>query len=212
MPDAAWAGWAAAACAVSLFAAAAWSAWTRPSDFWLFPRTRFLPAVSVLVSIQIIVVFPDPVTVRLVPPLLALAWIGYLGADAAQTRLRAADRNRRLWTILASLVLVAGTGALLTAEAAAWPPAVLTLAMVPVAIVAAHLATAASPVDVHVVEWPLRIAALILYFFSGTFAEVFGQGLLLALCYYGLAYAALRAGFALKEAVTARAGGTGALE
>jgi hypothetical protein len=203
--------WSGTAAAALLLVSLLWSIWSHPADFWLLPKLVFLPFLAALISTQMAVILEAPDTARLLPPLFALAWIGYLGSDAIQqSLLNMGAGGRRAW-ILVSLLLTLASGVLLADDSIPWPPADLTLVLVPVALIAVHLATSASPVDTHVAEWPLRLVAVLFYFSSGTFQVQFGQGLLLTFCVYGLAYAALRAGFALKHELTVRVG-TGAME
>jgi hypothetical protein len=192
-------GWVSLACSAALFAAVGWSAITRPPEFPFTPRANFLPIMAALIATQSIAILPDDATARLLPPLIALAWIGYWGADWAQDWLLAAERGRRLAMSTASFALTLGTAAILAADSFPWPPEHISVALVPAVIVAVHLATSASPIHAPWIEWLLRVPALIFYFASGSFIEQFGQGLFLTLSSYGLTCALLHASLAMKQ-------------
>ena len=77
-------------------------------------------------------------------------------------------------------------------------PPLWALLLIPSAIVAGHLAAAPSPVDVHVLEWPLRIVALVLYFAVGFVGDdLFWLRVMAAVATYGLLYTGARVAAAL---------------
>ena len=212
LPEGEVSGWASLACAAALCAAVGWSAITRPPEFLFSTRANFLPVMAALIATQSIAILQDDATVRLLPPLIALAWIGYWGADSAQDWLLGAERGRRVAVVTASFALTLGTAAILATDSFPWPPELIVVALVPVAIIAAHLATSAGSIHAPWIEWLLRVPALIFYFASGSFIEQFGQGLFLTLSSYGLACALLHVSLALRQEWPAPADRRAAIE
>ena len=154
---------------------------------------QFLPVVAAVVGALILALGTADEALKLSAPLLAMCWLGSRTYAAVQARPLA-------WPRLAWLAILAGSLAFLCL--AAWlefrgvaqgAPPQWALLLVPSAIVAGHLASSPSPVDVHVLEWPLRMVALILYFaldFAGD--NSFWLRVMAGASAYGLLYTAAR--------------------
>lgn len=162
-------------------------------------RTRlFLPIVAGVVGGTILASAPGQEAVKLAPPILVLAWLGSRGYSAMQLRFAAMARTGELKAIAASLlcVVVAGGLTIRMGLGGATPPWAMLL--VPSAIVGGHLATAGSAVDVHYLEWPLRVVGAIVYFATGYLGE---ESFWLRLTAATSAYALLYVGTLLLSAI-----------
>jgi len=175
------------------------------------PGPPFLPLVALASGIGSIVATQSAGANAMVPLPTAciLAWLEF---EPIQLRLLTLSRRARLGVQAAALVacIAVPVAALL----AAWPPGAFLLLCGPGAVLAAYLAGAggAGPGAVWS-EWPVRVAAIVLYTVAkyeiGT-----GGALLLAVQLYGLGCAAARLGAAMWEEARAPAewGGGGEKE
>jgi hypothetical protein len=203
--------WPAAALSIVLSAILGWnilrSGWISPE--WGEPNNRprvFLPAVAAICGTAGAIQLTPAGAALLGFPLLLAAWSGSYYYGALRQSVAALAVRRRMALVLAAavLLLLAATALGVTSDLEVRPAFVL--ALLPVAIIGAHLAGAFSYVDVHNFEWPLRFLLAIAYFAARSFwpdnflAIVFT----VAGC-YGVAYALLRLVMVFKdEAAAAR--------
>jgi hypothetical protein len=202
------ASWPYAALAIALTLALGWqvlrSGWINPE--WAEPSNRprvFLPAVAGIAGLLGAMQLVPAAAAMLGLPLLLAAWSGsYLFAPCRDLPAALPPPRRIAFALGGLLALLAGAAALgLTYQLELRPT--LVLALVPCTLLAAHLATAFSDVDVHHYEWPLRFLLAVLYFA----ASFFWQGGFLAVAFsvvacYGLLYALLRTLFVLRDELT----------
>lgn len=202
--------WPAAALAAALTAALGWkvlrSGWIAPE--WLEPSNRprvFLPTVAGLAGLVGALQLPPAGAAALGLPLLLAAWAGSFFYAPLREAVGALPRQRRVALVLGALLALAAAAAAVALTMGQAPRPAIVFALVPAAVVAAHLATAWSDVDSHILEWPLR-AVLVIFYFT---ARLMSAGSLPAILFtvtacYGLGYAFIRAGFVLKDEAAAR--------
>jgi hypothetical protein len=177
--------------ALALAFATARLSWIDP-DWEVSTRLRvFQPIVAAGTSGILLFNVPPAMAIQLSVPLAAMCWLGSRAYAPVRMQLQSLPRATRLAARWAALVLsVAAFIPVAVGAPEAWPAA-LTLA--PVAMIAAHLATADARIDIHLLEWPLRIVGLCAYWFSD---DLFGHGeadgLLFGVAVYGLLYAVVR--------------------
>ena len=202
--------WPAAALSAAFAAALAWkvlrSGWISPE--WAEPSNRprvFLPTAAALAGLAGAAQLTPAAAAAIGLPLLLAAWTGSLFYAPLHEAVGASPRPRRVALAIGALLTLAAAAAALgfTLGEAVRPP--IVFALVPCAIVAAHLATAWSDVDAHIFEWPLRAVLIILYWT----APALSAGGFLAIVFtlvacYGLGYALIRVGFVLEDEAGAR--------
>jgi hypothetical protein len=154
-----------------------------------FSGTGFLPGVAAICVLLLPLAVPRQSFLKTLVPLAILCLLGYWSFGEVQLSL--VRRGARLAAMGAAAILCMVAGFLAVRGVPNWPPQPWVLVLAPVAIIASHLATSASMV--HLWEWPLRICAAFVYFFSGAFQiDAFGFGLVLAIYAYGLVYSFLK--------------------
>jgi hypothetical protein len=193
--------WAGAAWAASGPLLQPWMARTSLYDESSRPRV-FMPAVAGVASFFLVIGLPTLPGWELAAPLAAMCLLGAKWHDAVRERLLALGPAMRLRLLGGALLLCVAASAATVLAMLGWPAWRALPVVVPVAIVAAHLATSAAEADPHGAEWPLRGVLALLYFstnsaWPGGFAE---GGLILAAA-YGLGYALIRLIAALREAL-----------
>ena len=198
LPNGGW--WVTLSLTASLAVAAAGlrRGWIEPAWAVSVRARLFLPVVAAIVGAMILATGSPDEAVKLFPPLLAMCWLGSRAFAAMQVRSQAWPRPAWLAVLAASLVgICLAAGAVFEAASGGFAP-LWALLLVPTAIVAGHLAAAASPTDVHYLEWPLRAVAVLLYFATGWVGDdLFWPRLTTAVSAYGLLYAGARVGAAL---------------
>lgn len=179
--------------------------WVEP-EWAVSNRARlFLPIVAGIVGATALAMAPAADAVKLVPPLLALCWFGSRGYAAMQLRLQALPRTAWLALLGASLACICLAAWPLLRIAAGEHPPLWLLLVIPSAIVTGHCTATPSPVDIHVLEWPLRLVALVVYFATGMLDDdPFWLRLLAAVATYGLLYSGIRVGAAILTEVGRR--------
>jgi hypothetical protein len=201
--------WPAAALSIVLTAILGWkvlrSGWISPE--WGEPNNRprvFLPVVAGICGTAGAIQLSPAGAALLGFPLLLAAWSGSHYYGPLRQSVAALPPRRRTALVLAAaaLLLLAATALAVTSDQDVRPAFVL--ALVPVAIVGAHLAGAFSDVDVHNFEWPLRFLLAAAY----VAARSFWPGGFLAIVFaiagcYGLAYALLRLSMVIKDEAAA---------
>lgn len=155
-------------------------------------RTRlFLPVVAAVLGATTLAQGSADEALKLFAPLLALCWLGSRVYAAMQVRSLAWPRTAWLAVLAASLFCIFLAGGVVFRAALGGSTPLWALLLVPSAIVGGHLAAAASPVEVHYLEWPLRMVALIVYFVTGFLGDdLFWLRLMVAISAYALLYAA----------------------
>jgi hypothetical protein len=164
--------------------------WVEP-EWEMNERVRlFLPVVAGVLGGTMLAQGSPAAAIKLAGPLVALSYLGSRLHSGAQMRALAWPRAGWLALLAGSLVclLLAGGLVFRAALGEATPMAALLLA--PSAIVAGHFAAAASTAEVHYLEWPLRMVAVVIYFLTGTLDDSFWPRLTVAISAYGLLYAA----------------------
>ena len=188
LPDWPGVGWAFALASFVLLAGAHWLGPTSgPFDFYP-SKQAYMPAMAFVVSLAMPVALPMPVVAGLIVPLGVMCWLAYWGADSVRALLLPDARRRELTAMLAAALLLLGYGFLLWFVDSDWPPDAYMLVLVPVIIVAAHLAMSASMVETPWLEWPIRTVAILFYFFVSALFWGAGQSFILTLCVYAFAY------------------------
>lgn len=174
--------------------------WTEPEWMGLPTGARlFLPGVAAAASLFGLAAMAPWRAAALVLPLAILSWAGSYGFRPFETWLLDAPRRLRVQAAGAGLALVLAALSAMVTAVGGWPPPAVLLAAIPVAIVAAHLLTAAGTIDVHIVEWPLR-GLLVLGFILGRQhlpVPFFEAGFVL-IALYGLGYALVRTAAVLR--------------
>jgi hypothetical protein len=201
--------WPAAALSIVLTVILGWkvlrTGWISPD--WGEPNNRprvFLPVVAGICGAAGAIQLSPAGAALLGFPLLLAAWSGsYYGALRQSGAALPPRRRMALVLAAAALLLAAATALAVTSDLDVRPA--LVLALVPVAILGAHLAGAFSDVDVHGFEWPLRFLLAVAYFA----ARSFWPGGFLAIVFavvgcYGLAYALLRLSMVLRDKAAGR--------
>ena len=197
--------WAVTAVAIAACAGLAWkvwrSGWIEPD--WAEPSTRprlFLPGVAGAASLFAAVQLDLPRLIALGAALALAAWAGSHLFHPLAARIGALPAPRRLGLAVAALVTLAAAAAALGLTFGEEVRPAWVFALVPPAIVAVHLATAASTIDTHGFEWPLRGLLAVAYFtarwfWQGGFAAI----LFTLIACYGLGYAFVRLLYVLKD-------------
>lgn len=158
------------------------------------------PVIAALCSIGILLA-SEQSTMKLIVPFLLLSVLGYWGHGEFQELLL--HRRARIligMAIATAFLLVAGSA--LVACFRISPVPLWLLAIVPTAVVIAHLATAAS--FVRLWEWPFRVAAVLGYIYAGALMENSGLAFVIAAGFYGLSYSAFELVLAFVEIMRER--------
>jgi hypothetical protein len=153
----------------------------------------FLPVVAFIVGATMLAFASPAEAFKLFPPLLAMCWIG--SRAFAPVQVRSHEWRPAAWRALLAGSLLCLCLAAAVVVAAVWVgfTPLWALLLVPSAIVGAHLAAAASPLDVHSAEWPLRVVAALIYFATNFLEDdPFWLRLMPAVSAYGLLYAGYR--------------------
>lgn len=195
-------GWSLAAASLAMLAAAHWLGPASSSlDFMFVPdfKEPALPTAAFIASIAIALALAPPMVPALILPVGVMCWLAYWGADAVAALLTRHSRWFQVTAMLAASALVLGSAVIVYFAHTDWPLPAYSTVLIPVALVAAHLATSASLVAVILIEWPIRLIALILYFVVGRFFAELGQTVVLGLCVYGIAVAIVKLGVSLVQ-------------
>lgn len=158
-----------------------------------------VPGVALLASATLLFVLPPAHLLQIGGPLAALCWVAYRGHEAAASLLRQLSRPALGAAILAAGALAAAAIVPLFTYAPGLPPPLL-LALVPVAVAAQHLATSVLYLATGLLEWLVRVAALLFHFTLARILFVpWPDGLVVSILLYALAYSAARALLAARQ-------------
>lgn len=158
-----------------------------------------VPGVALLASATLLFVIPPAYLLQLGGPLAALCWVAYRGHEAAAIRLRRLPGRALAAAILAIGALAAAAIVSLFVFAPSLPPPLL-LSLVPVAVAAQHLATSVVYLATGLLEWLIRVAALLFHFsLARALFDPWPDALVVSILLYALAYSAARALLAARQ-------------
>jgi hypothetical protein len=187
--------WASLSLAASLAVAAAGLRRGWVAELWgtIEGAILFLPVVAFLAGATMLMLGSPAEGTKLLPPLLAMCWIGTRAYVPVQ--IRSQELPPAVWraVLVGSLVCLFVAAAIVAAVVWVEFKASWALLFVPSAIVGAHLATAPSVLDTHRFEWPSRAVAAALYFGADFFRDgLFWLRFAPAVATYGLVYVGYR--------------------
>lgn len=173
------------------------SEWEDDRDKW---RRRFFPMGAAFIAICILTELPDATAFQLIGPFALCCWFGARAWYSASLHLeKLTGRQEFALLLVITGLVIASLGVMILGTF--FPLPVAMLAIVPVAIIAQHLALSARPIYLPKLDWPLRAIVVTFHF---AMADVLPperpglQSLTIAVMAYCLIFSLVKLGVRLK--------------